>query len=283
MDMSISPTLRCICEKRYCQSVFKYDEPPMGEARFDLRQEAYHREYTSCSICKHLFGNHNIDLGSLYGCNYVDATYGGRDGMVKRLKKVLELPNDRSDNFFRVRRIEDFYGDLQDIYGHIFQRTLLDIGAGIGVFPYAMKALGWIISAIEPDVRTASHLREEVGINAFNQDFLKLSPKDLGKYSLVTFNKVLEHLEDPVSLLAHAKQFLLEEGICYLEVPDIRAAEESFLREEFYIEHHHIFSISSCVAMAEKSGFRVLRVESVIEPSGKYTIFAFLSPNENQG
>jgi SAM-dependent methyltransferase len=280
--MSISPTLRCICDKKFCKRIATYNTSPSGEVLFDLGNEPYLREYFSCDICSHMFGKHNLDLSSLYGGNYVDATYGGREGMVERLKKVLNLPDEHSDNISRVRRIVEFWKSFIAAHEPDSPTALLDVGAGIGVFPAVMKDLGWTASAIEPDARTASHLREEIGISAFNQDFLKLSPKELGVFSLVTFNKVLEHLEDPISLLSHAKHFLSKNGICYVEVPDIRSSEESFLREEFFIEHHHVFSISSCAAMAERSGFRVLKIERIIERSGKYTIFAFLSPDENQ-
>ena len=280
--MTLSTTLRCICEKKYCKRIVSYNTPPKGEVLFDLGKDPYLREYLSCDICSHMYGKHNLDLSSLYRRNYVDATYGGRKGMVERLKKILNLPDEHSDNIPRVRRIEEFWKSVMASHASDSPCTLLDVGAGIGVFPAVMKDLGWTASAIEPDARTASHLREEVGISAFNQDFLKLSPKELGVFSLVTFNKVLEHLEDPISLLSHAKHFLSKNGICYIEVPDIRASEESFLREEFFIEHHHIFSILSCAAMAERSGFRVLKIERIIERSGKYTIFAFLSPRVNQ-
>jgi len=282
MVMTLSTTLRCICEKKYCKRIVSYNTPPKGEVLFDLGKDPYLREYLSCDICSHMYGKHNLDLSSLYSRNYVDATYGDRKGMVERLKKILNLPDEHSDNIPRVRRIEEFWKSVMASHASDSPRTLLDVGAGIGVFPAVMRDLGWIATAIEPDARTASHLREEVGIRAFNQDFLKLSSKELGVFSLVTFNKVLEHLEDPISLLSRAKHFLSKNGICYIEVPDIRASEESFLREEFFIEHHHIFSILSCAAMAERSGFRVLKIERIIERSGKYTIFAFLSPHVNQ-
>jgi 2-polyprenyl-3-methyl-5-hydroxy-6-metoxy-1,4-benzoquinol methylase len=276
MVMNLNPTLRCACDKSYCQSIVSYERPPQGEVKIDLRQNKYQREYVSCSVCQHLYSKHDIDLSCLYKQEYVDATYGGKDGMLTRLNKVLSLPNGCSDNAKRVQRIENYLKQFLSTKDLDFPRTVLDVGAGIGVFPAVMKRYGWSVSAVEPDIRTADHLREEVGITAFSEDFLKLDKNKLGKFSLITFNKVLEHLEDPISLLSHAKKFLADNGICYLEVPDIAASTESYLREEFFIEHHHIFSIESCAAMAERAGFRVLRIERLVEPSGKFTIFAFL-------
>ena len=274
--MNLNATLRCTCEKVYCQNIVSYECPPQGEVKIDLHQNKYQREYISCSVCQHLYSKHDIDLSCLYKQEYVDATYGGREGMKTRLNKVLSLPNGCSDNAKRVQRIEDYLKQFLSTKDLNFPHTVLDVGAGIGVFPAVMKRHGWSVSAIEPDIRTADHLREEVGITAFSEDFLRLDKAKIGEFSLITFNKVLEHLEDPISLLSHAKKFLADNGFCYIEVPDVMASTESYLREEFFIEHHHIFSIESCAAMAERAGFRVLRIERLVEPSGKFTIFAFL-------
>jgi hypothetical protein len=53
------------------------------------------------------------------------------------------------------------------------------------------------------------------------------------------------------------------------------------LRDEFCIDHLHLFSIQSVSNMAARSGFSVDFVKRIIDPSGKYTIFAFLKKNKN--
>ena len=62
------------------------------------------------------------------------------------------------------------------------------------------------------------------------------------------FNKVLEHVLDPILMLNHAKNFLNYKGLIYLELPDCENAwlhTDNALREEFFIEHHHGFSKKS--------------------------------------
>ncbi|NJL54855.1 class I SAM-dependent methyltransferase [bacterium] len=270
----VKPTLHCPCEGRYLERAFQYDAPPTGETAFDLGGQVYNRAYNRCNLCDHWFGHHTLNLSSLYTKDYVNATYGGTAGMAERLHKILALPPEKSDNAGRVSRIQDFVKDR--FTSNCYQRTLLDVGAGIGVFPAAMKALGWQVTAIEPDPRTARHLQENVGVQALSVDLLTLFPEQIGLFDLVTFNKVLEHVEDPVALLGHARYLLKPKGYCYVELPDVSAAMEGFSREEFFVEHHHVFSATSIALLAELAGFQLVTLERLQEPSSKFTLRGFL-------
>lgn len=271
------PTLRCSCLGRHLTEAFVYDAPPAGEVRFDLPTEQYTRAYDRCGLCGHWFARHAIDLRALYESGYVDATYGGPAGMRARLERVLALPPERSDNAGRVARLIAFaaarFGPATGT------RRLLDVGAGIGVFPAAMKAAGWTVLAVEPDPRTAVHLRETIGIEAHAVPIEQLASMGIEPVEVVTFNKVLEHVEDPVAMLAAARPLLAGGGFVYIEVPDAEgASSDGPGREEFFIEHHHVFSVASTAMMATRAGFTTLAVERLREPSGKFTLRAFLEP-----
>ena len=58
-------------------------------------------------------------------------------------------------------------------------------------------------------------------------------------------------------------------------MPDVLAAVDGPGREEFFIEHLHVFSPQSLAVTVEKAGLAVFELERVREPSGKYTLFAF--------
>lgn len=268
----IAPTLRCLCKGGYLDTAFAYDGPPTGETAFDLSGVPYRRSYQRCTLCGHWFGRHDLDLSKLYEADYVNATYGGAAGMAAKLEKILALPRACSDNAGRVDRIQAFVVDKKG-------RRLLDVGAGLGVFPMVMKQEGWEVVAVESDSRTVEHLQRVVGIEAVAADVCELSAADLGGYfDLITFNKVLEHVEDPIRMLIHARTLLGENGVCYIELPDAAAAKCGQGREEFFIEHHHVFSVGSLALMAERAGYCVITVERLREPSTKYTLRAFLAP-----
>jgi 2-polyprenyl-3-methyl-5-hydroxy-6-metoxy-1,4-benzoquinol methylase len=138
-----------------------------------------------------------------------------------------------------------------------------------------MKLQGWLATALDPDPRAVEHARQTAGVEAVCGHFpgARLD----GKFDLVTFNKVLEHVEDPVAMLAASGPLVAEDGFVYVEVPDGEAAAaEGPGREEFFIEHHHAFSAASLVLLAARAGFRVREMERLREPSGKFTLRGFL-------
>ena len=70
---------------------------------------------------------------------------------------------------------------------------------------------------------------------------------------------------------------LAEGGTVYVELPDGEvAARFGPDREEFYIEHIHVFSMASLCLLAMRAGFDVRVATRLHEPSDKYTLVAFL-------
>jgi SAM-dependent methyltransferase len=273
--MTLSPTLRCPCEMRFLEGAFQYESVPQGETSFDLGGHAYRRGYERCVICDHWFGSHALDLSGLYSHDYAESTYGGAEGMGRRFAKIMALPPERSDNRQRVARVLCF-SRAHWPSARASAPRLLDVGAGIGVFPAAMQEAGWHVTALEPDTRTVAHLRDVAHVQAAAANLLDLTPASFGTFDAVTFNKVLEHVEDPVALLRRASELLDPAGFIYVELPDVAAAVDGPGREEFFIEHHHVFSPGSFVLLAQGAGLSPLVIERLREPSGKYTLRGFL-------
>jgi len=155
-------------------------------------------------------------------------------------------------------------------------RNLLDVGSGLGVFPARMWQLGWTCTIIDPDQRAVDHSVAKFEAIGVQGEFLEVCGQLEGNYDLVSFNKVLEHLEDPSEVLAPVHELLVPTGILYVEVPDGVGAETAGPdREEFFVEHHHAFSAESLAGLLHRGGFTVLQLETLIEVSGKFTLCAF--------
>ena len=258
-----------LCGGSPLEPLFAYDAPPPGETPFELPEGAvYRRELRACPVCGHLLSVHDLDLSGLYSGTYVDATYG--DQMRATYERIMGLPAEASDNMQRVARIDGWWqGD---------GRTLLDVGSGLAVFPARMRERGWEPTALDPDPRAAEHARQVAGVAAVCADFMEAG--ELGDFDLVTFNKVLEHVEDPVAMLGRSRSFLRPGGAVYVEVPDGELAArdpDGPNREEFFVEHLHVFSMASLCLLGRHAGFDVLDAERLREPSSKYTLYAFLS------
>ena len=152
---------------------------------------------------------------------------------------------------------------------------ILDVGSGLGIFPYEMNKRGYEITALDPDKTMADFIKKKLQIKTINSDFKKL--KTNKKFSLITFNKVLEHVEKPLTFLKKAKKHLSSNNsLIYIEVPDTNTAKKvSKNREEFTIEHINCFTEKSLIIMLERSGYELLEFKKIKEPSGKLTMYMF--------
>jgi len=266
-----------LCGGRVSTLVFHYTAPPPGEIRFAFSSETeYLRNVWSCDRCEHMVSEHGMDEGSLYSGDYVTSTYGD-DGVRTTYERIIGLDPAKSDNAGRVRRIVEFAAKHGIQGAGTTSPTVLDVGSGLCVFLYGMKQAGWDGTALDPDPRAAAHARDRVGVNAVCADFR--TAVGLGRFDLVTFNKVLEHVPDPIDMLTRCLEHVAPGGHVYIELPDGEvAALHGADREEFFIDHHHIFSAASLGLLARHAGFRVVELERLQEPSTKYTLRAFLAP-----
>lgn len=83
--------------------------------------------------------------------------------------------------------------------------TLLDVGCGNGKFIRQMRSLGWNACGVDPDpAAVAQGLR--IGLNVFQGSIMDLPPDP--SYDVITLNHVIEHVPDPISLLAECKKRL---------------------------------------------------------------------------
>ena len=136
--------------------------------------------------------------------------------------------------------------------------------------------MGWRGVALDPDPRAAAHAREVVGVDAICGDFFDVSVDE--QFEVISFNKVLEHVPDPTAMLVKAGELLRPNGLVYVEIPDGDLASRAGQgREEFFVEHLHVFSLVSTALVCERAGFDVLSIERLQEPSTKYTIRTFLT------
>ncbi len=270
------PPLHCPCDGQSFSSVFTYNAPPEGEIRFEFSVSGqYRRTVLRCKLCGHFVSIHEMDDSVLYTGDYISANYQDQEGVRQTFERIISLDPSQSDNVGRVRRILDFAATHMPIANRDRPPSVLDVGSGLGVFPYKMKEAGWDCTALDPDIRAVKHVQEVVGVRAIQGDFM--TTQDIGRFDVVTFNKVLEHVEDPVAMLAKSANHLHKDGFVYVEVPDGEAAVvDGPGREEFFIDHLHIFSAASLALLVTRSGFELVSIERLREPSSKYTLRAFM-------
>ena len=256
----------------YVLASYKY--PPKGETNFNL--EPYWRRLLKCRQCGHSVNQHRFEFDTDFYSNlYSASTYKGQ--LRSRFQKIMSLPFDSSDNQQRFDFISKFIIELN---GSGPSRCL-DVGSGLGVFPALLKEAGWTCTALEPDPIACNLISELVGVETINTHFMNV--KNIGLFDLITFNKVIEHVRNPVSFVKASKKLLPPRGIVYIEVPDGEMAlkNNGTESEEFFIEHFDIYSKKSLECLFNMAGFEILLLQNVTEPSGKFTIRGFAKMPEN--
>lgn len=116
---------------------------------------------------------------------------------------------------------------------------LLDIGAGGGEFVYLAGRSGFAAEGIEPNVGYSAFARAQYGVTIRT---MPLDDLDHASADVVTLFHVLEHLADPVAAFARLHDVLSDEGLLFVEVPNILQADASphnvyFKAHLFYFSH----------------------------------------------
>tara|TARA_B100001093_G_scaffold13111_1_gene12149 strand:+ start:300 stop:1109 length:810 start_codon:yes stop_codon:yes gene_type:complete len=260
---------------RFCKSnkvlIKQFNRPPKGETNFGFLP--YNRSLWQCTGCQHITNKHNFNIDTnFYKKTYQRTTY--KEKARSRFTDLMSLPREQSDNRQRVNFIDNFWNDTQPNK----EKSCLDIGSGLGVFPAVLKELNWDCVAIEPDPEACEIIREQIGIEVLSGDLIECHK--IGEFNLISFNKVLEHIRNPTEMLLQSTLHLKPGGLIYIELPDGETALEKSGpdREEFFVEHFDAYSRKSLEFLLKSVKFKILTIDQVYEPSGKFTLRAFAMP-----
>lgn len=262
-----------LCKSTATELISVLTEKPKLEMQYLGKDMPYYREIRKCQNCGVYFNYHGLQLfdESFYEGTYNEAIDIGT--LQARFEKIINLPEEKSDNKHRVKRIVDF----TDSYFNNRNINILDVGSGTGVFPYEMSKFFTQVSAVDPDKASVNLMKKMINLkNTWHGSISAITEEE--HFDFISFNKVLEHVEDPVQLIKISKDRLLQDGIIYIELPFAEALILQHLqdeRAEFFIEHYTTFTFQSINFLIEKSGLISLKTETITEPSGKHTIYAF--------
>lgn len=271
-------TACAICGGAPGRELLRITQPDRFERHLGIPADGYLRRWVECSSCGAATNVYppgvRERLDSL-AAGYYEVDFAG-SSIADKFNKVVALAPEKSDNAQRVNRILAFMRGWSPRPGS--RRRVLDIGAGTGVFLWRFLELatgdGWTGTGVEPDATAAAHLRQ---LEAFQVvEDLFTTRLGLNDFDLVTLNKVVEHLPNPVALLRDAATALRPEGVLYVEVPDKLTAHHRAPSDNILgALHCHLYDPASVAILLSRAGLVPLRVERVFDPSGKLTIAAF--------
>lgn len=275
---------RCtLCAGEDAREILRIDEPDRFEQSIGVGPHGYTRCWVECQQCggaTNVLPEESALRLSALRAAYYEVDFMGSD-IGEKYRRVMSMPAGQSDNAGRVARVMDF---VRRWSGAPAQPKVMDIGAGTGVFLSRLvdqTAGAWQYLGVEPDPRAAAHLRQLEKFAVV--EAMYLGQPELRGFNLVTLNKVLEHIEQPLPCLLQVVQSLVPgDGLLYVEVPDkltarLRSPQDNILGAL----HCHLYDPTSLGYLLRRAGLELLCVNRVAEPSGKLSIYAFAAPSES--
>lgn len=180
--------------------------------------------------------------------------------------------------------------NLQSIIPNISQRRVLDLGAGAGEFVIDATKEGIAVTGLEKKSQNIAHAHElaqkaGVTITMIQGDALATPCKD-NEFDFINLCEVIEHVDDPETLLKETYRILAPNGLVYVSVPNRFGMRDQHFKLYFLnwmprswghryvglrgkhksydgssglqrIDQMHYFTYQAIVSLARRCGFEV--------------------------
>jgi 2-polyprenyl-3-methyl-5-hydroxy-6-metoxy-1,4-benzoquinol methylase len=134
---------------------------------------------------------------------------------------------------------------------------VLDVGCGDGSRLSRLRAKGWNVQGQELDIRAAKIAREHYGVPV-HVGALKDAPFRPEEFDAIIMFHVIEHVHDPVSLLANCNRLLKRGGTLVVLTPNSRSYGHKIFRSHWRglepPRHLQIFSPDSLCELGNRAG-----------------------------
>lgn len=205
--------------------------------------------YTHCADCSMVFLNPVLKDDAL-------ADYYRRNTAAQAIAHESE-----SDFYRRI-----YTSGLDLLQPYAVPDKVLDIGCSSGFFLDIARERGWMTAGIElneQEVRIALNKAHEV----WNCELSLVPPER--RFALIALWDVFEHIKDGVGYLGQLKHRLGPGGLVFMQIPSADSLTARIMRQQCNmfdgLEHVNLYGESTIRRTAERAGFEVLAVESVID------------------
>ena len=224
----------------------------------------------NCLICGNAFAEANVGKKTVHYCKSCD--FYKTKNITKHLDSYKSEFWENSDysgftgTDFTDKGVQDLVLTFESWYSYFKpflnnKKTILDVGSGTGISCILLEKKGYDIIGVDPDAKNAelinSKLKTGKCINCYFED-LKIEKK----INAIWITHILEHLQEPNSLLMKCKEWLGSDGVICIAVPDCENPDmlKSSLTNPYHIYH---FTKQSLKILFEKCGYDVIKCDSL--------------------
>ena len=202
----------------------------------------HHAQIVECQQCGHIYANPRWA-----GDEILDAYTAVTDVTYVQERAGRELTFQK-----HLRAMEKRVGQANG-------RSLLDVGAYIGVFVEAACQAGWRACGVEPS-EWAACVAQKQGLQVIHGT--QYAPELVGKqFDVVTMWDVIEHVADPSGEIGKAYELLAPGGWLVIHTMDISSLVAKMMgaRWPWLMDMHiHYFSQRTLGQMLQKNGFELV-------------------------
>ncbi len=155
---------------------------------------------------------------------------------------------------------------IKDLPGLNTKSNILEIGCNDGSFLDALRQNGYQnLLGVEP-AKDASSVAIEKGINAINTYFNQSTAHEIennwGKFDLVIFRQVLEHIIDLRGIRQAINQVIKPGSYVLIEVPKFDFSLRTYDYSSIWEEHGNFFTKSTMTRFLAEIGIKVIHTDT---------------------
>ncbi|MBF0613607.1 MAG: methyltransferase domain-containing protein [Magnetococcales bacterium] len=218
------------------------------------RVEIHQFTYVTCAECGLVYTSRRYSdeaIRRFYATNryWSEVTYANRETCHYRRDQVAKP---------KVEFAERHLGNERGVW--------VDVGSGIGDLVSVVQERGWQGVGLELSATSVAFAKEVFGVNLEQttlEEYLTTHPEWIGTIQVVSLIGVLEHVTDPMGLLATVQKILVPGGAALIQVPNANSlasmVQEVFpdnvFRHMSPIEHIMLFTEPALMRALELNGF----------------------------
>lgn len=153
--------------------------------------------------------------------------------------------------------------------------AVLEVGCGVGQLAGYLSQRGFHVEVTEIDQDLLDEVRAMHGLAGHCGSIEDVRPART--FDAIVFNNVLEHIPDPARALARVSELLVDGGLLFIEVPNIKSLQFRLFGSRWYhlqVPDHLVhFSPATLAGLTAFRGFDTLS-ESTFSPRGSAAGYA---------